>query len=259
MNEARTSLAVWKFSSCDGCQLAPLDCEEDLLRLARRFEIAYFLEASRATRPGPYDISLVEGSIATSEDAERIRRIRGESRSLVSIGACAISGGIQGLRNDRDFAALAGSVYPHPQHLTVAANSEPIAAHVKVDYELRGCPIDRAQLLETIVALAEHRRPAIPTVSVCAECKAAQTVCVAVAGDAPCFGPVTHAGCGALCPRYGRGCYGCFGLQEAPNLPSMSAQLLARGVAPQDLAAVYASFNAAVPALREEARLHERH
>jgi coenzyme F420-reducing hydrogenase gamma subunit len=235
-----------------------LDCEEDLLRLAGRFEIAYFLEASRSTRPGPYDISLVEGSIATVEDVERLRRIREDSRLVVAIGACALAGGIQAVRNGRDLAETARAVYPRPEQLSVAAGSEPISAHVDVDYELHGCPVDREQLIETIVALSEGRRPAIPSVSVCAECKAAGAVCVAVVRDLPCLGPVTRAGCGAICPRYGRGCYGCFGLQESPNLASLSAQLKARGVPPRDLAAAYASFNAGTPALREEAAIHEQ-
>ncbi len=102
MSARRPKLAVWKFASCDGCQLSLLDCEDELLDLAGEIEIAYFLEASSATVKGPYDLSLVEGSITTPHDAERIQQVRRSSRFLVTIGACATAGGIQALRNFAD-------------------------------------------------------------------------------------------------------------------------------------------------------------
>jgi len=200
---------VWKFSSCDGCQLTLLNCEDELLSIAGAIQIASFPEASRQVMPGPYDVSLVEGSITTPADAERIREVRAASRYLVTIGACATAGGVQALRNFSE--DLAPIVYARPEYIDSLRTSTPIAEHVPVDFELQGCPIDRRQLLEVIGALLAGRRPKIGNHSVCMECKRAGRVCVLVAHGTPCKGPVTQAGCGALCPSVGRGCYGCFG------------------------------------------------
>ena len=207
---ARPTLAVWKFASCDGCQLSLLDLEDELLALGDRLQIAYFLEASSARVEGPYDVSLVEGSITTAHDAERIRDVRASSRTLITIGACATAGGIQALRNFADVDAFTQIVYASPDYISTLATSTPISAHVPVDFELNGCPINKRQLLEVISAHLNRRRPRVRAHSVCVECKRRGTVCVMVAHGTPCLGPVTHAGCGALCPAYNRGCYGCY-------------------------------------------------
>ena len=214
---ALPKLAVWKFASCDGCQLSLLDCEDEILSLAGEIEIAYFLEARRATVEGPYDVSLVEGSITTAHDAERIREVRAVSKRLVTIGACATAGGIQALRNFADAEEFVSAVYATPSYISTLETSTPISGHVPVDYELQGCPINKQQLLEVLGAFLVGRRPEIPGSSVCMECKRAGNVCVMVAHGTPCLGPVTHAGCGALCPSYDRGCYGCYGPMETPE------------------------------------------
>jgi len=203
------TLAVWKFASCDGCQLTLLNCEDELLAIAGAVQIASFTEASREVVPGPYDVSIVEGSITTPSDAARIREVREKSRFLITIGACATAGGVQALRNFGD--DLAPVVYASPQYIDSLRTSTPIAEHVRVDFELRGCPIDKRQLIEVIAAFLAGRRPNVPAHSVCMECKRAGRVCVMVAHGTPCLGPMTQAGCGALCPSVGRGCYGCFG------------------------------------------------
>ena len=252
--DSKPKLAVWKFASCDGCQLSLLDCEDELLALAGTIEIAYFLEATRATVEGPYDVSLVEGSITTPHDAERIQKVRAVSKKLVTIGACATAGGIQALRNFADVTEFTRQVYASPEYISTLETSTPISAHVPVDYELHGCPINKAQLLEVLTAFLHGRRPGIPSTSVCTECKRRGTVCVTVAHGTPCLGPVTHAGCGALCPAYDRGCYGCFGPMEAPNTVSLSAP--AAGCSAWTSAASSGSsrtFNADAPAFREAA------
>jgi coenzyme F420-reducing hydrogenase gamma subunit len=250
----RPTLAVWKFASCDGCQLTLLDCEDELLDLSAAVTIAHFLEASSAVQPGPYDISLVEGSVSTPQDAKRIRDIRAQSRRLVTIGACATAGGIQALRNFGDVAEFASVVYASPQYIDTLATSTPISAHVPVDFELRGCPIDRRQLLEVITALLAGRKPAIPDTSVCTECKRRGLTCVMVAHGTPCLGPVTHAGCGALCPAHSRGCYGCFGPMTGANVPALAVQLRASGMSEGAMGRVFATFNAAAPGFAEGTR-----
>ena len=251
-------LAVWKFASCDGCQLSLLDLEDELLALADEIEIAYFVEARRETASGPYDLSLVEGSVTTPEDAERIRTVRAQSRRLVTIGACATSGGIQALRNFADVEDFLSVVYASPEYVSTLATSTPIADHVHVDFELHGCPIDKRQLLEVISAFLHERRPAIPSSSVCLECKRRGNVCIMVARGTPCLGPVTHAGCGALCPAYDRGCYGCYGPMETPNAAALSGWLGGLGAEDADLVRLYRTFNANAPPFREESEAQER-
>lgn len=253
----KPKLAVWKFSSCDGCQLSLLDCEDELLAVAGAVDIAYFPEASRAMVKGPYDLSLVEGSIATPHDEERIRRVRRASRFLVTIGACATAGGIQALRNFKDVNQLISIVYATPSYIDTLATSTPISDHVTVDFELRGCPINKMQLVEVLSAYLQGRKPNTPAHSVCMECKAYGTVCVMVAHGTPCLGPVTHAGCGALCPAYARGCYGCFGPKESPNTASVSAQWIKLGASREDVARVFRGINAYAEPFRKESEAHE--
>ena len=254
----RPKLAVWKFASCDGCQLSLLDCEDELLTVADQVEIAYFMEASRATVAGPYDLSLVEGSITTAHDAERIREVRQQSKRLVTIGACATAGGIQALRNFQDVRAFTEIVYARPGYISTLAQSTPIGQHVLVDFELRGCPIDKHQLLEVIAAFIQRRRPVIRTDSVCTECKRRGTVCVMVADGTPCLGPVTQAGCGAICPSFDRGCYGCFGPTESPNTAALAAWWRRLGASDTDILRAYRNFNAWASPFREESEAHER-
>lgn len=252
----KPSLAVWKFASCDGCQLTVLNLEDELLALAATVRIAYFAEATSTALKGPYDVSLVDGSISTPADAERIREVRRVSRYMVSIGACATAGGIQALRNFRDVREFLSTVYAKPEYIETLATSTAIGDHVPVDFELRGCPIDKQQLLEVLSAFLNGRRPNIPAHSVCVECKLRGNVCVMVTGT-PCLGPVTHAGCGALCPTYHRGCYGCFGPMEAPNTPSLARAFQAAGRSETELVRSFRNFNANAPAFREESERHE--
>ncbi len=251
----RPRLAVWKFASCDGCQLSLLDCEDELLTLAGAIQIANFPEASSAIEDGPYDLSLVEGSITTAHDAERIRKVRKQSKHLVTIGACATAGGIQALRNFADVKEYIAAVYASPQYISTLKTSTPISAHVAVDFELRGCPINKMQLIEVISAFLAGRKPAVPAHSVCVECKQRGTVCVMVQGT-PCLGPVTHAGCGAICPSYRRGCYGCYGPMETPNTPALAREWQALGATRRDIQRAFRTFNAASEQFRRESEAH---
>lgn len=254
----RPTVAVWKFASCDGCQLSLLSAGDELLTIAEEVHIAYFLEATREVVEGPYDVSLVEGSISTPDDVERIRHVREISTHLITIGACATAGGIQALRNFADLDAFRSTVYAQPGYIASLADSTAVAEHVTVDLQLRGCPIETAQLVEVISALLAGRKPLTPTHSVCVDCKLRGNVCVAVADGTPCLGPVTQAGCGARCPAFDRGCYGCFGPMDSPNAASLSRWLEDRlGVGHPELLRLFRTFNADAPAFRSESRRHE--
>jgi sulfhydrogenase subunit delta len=247
----KSKLAVFKFASCDGCQLSLLSIEDELLALAEAIEIAYFLEARSAQLEGPYDLGLVEGSITTAHDVERIREIRQQCRFLVTIGACATSGGIQALKNWADVDTFIQQVYAHPDYIRTLATSTGIADHVPVDFELRGCPIDKQQLLQLVTSVLMGKKPAVPRYSVCVECKQRLTVCVAVARGISCIGPVTQAGCGAICPAFDRECFGCFGPKERPNVASLVNHYESTGHTQQQLMRLLRNFNANAPEFRE--------
>ncbi len=250
-------LAVWKFASCDGCQLSILDCEDELLSVVGEIQIAYFPEATRAVTKGSYDVSLVEGSITTPHDAERIHQVRRASKFLVTIGACATAGGIQALRNFKNVKEFTSIVYANPQYIETLNKSTAIVDHVPVDFELRGCPVNKYQLLEVLSAFLNGRKPNVQPHSVCTECKRLGTPCVMVANGTPCLGPVTHAGCGALCPSYQRGCFGCFGPKETPNTNSLSERVAHLGMKDPEIMRAFRTFNAYAEAFRKESEAHE--
>jgi len=227
---SKPRLAVHKFSSCDGCQLTFLDLERELLLLAQQVEIAYFAEASSDYQPGPYDVSFVEGSVTTEHEIERLQAIRQDSRYVVSLGVCASHGGIQGLRHYGRIEEMVAAAYPQPDLISTLPESYPFSRFIRVDFALQGCPINRFQLLDTTLSILRGKRPYIPTESVCLECKRKGNICVLVAKNIPCLGPVTHTGCGALCPSYDRGCYGCFGPMDDPHPESLGSEFERRGL-----------------------------
>lgn len=253
----KLKLAVWKFSSCDGCQLSILDCEDELLAITDQIEIANFLEASSRVLKGPYDISLVEGSITTSHEAERIHSIRRQSKLLITIGACATAGGIQALKNFKDVKEFISIVYPTPEYIETLSKSTPISDHVTVDLELRGCPISKQQLIDLISSVLHNKKPNISTSSVCLECKRLGIVCGLIAFGPPCLGPVTQAGCNALCPSYHRGCFACFGPKETSNTASLSKWWQDIGMSEKELVRLFRSFNAGANVFRKESEAHE--
>jgi coenzyme F420-reducing hydrogenase gamma subunit len=255
----KPKLAVFKFASCDGCQLSLLDAEDELLLLANAVEIAYFLEARTQEIAGPYDIGLVEGSVTTPHDAERIRQIRKQCQTLVTIGACATAGGIQALRNWAKVDEFLSAVYASPEFISTLATSTPISDHVMVDFELRGCPINKRQLVDLLLALLQGVRPRVPRHSVCMECKRRRTVCVAVAQGIACLGPVTQAGCGAICPSFNRECFGCYGPKEQPNLVSLTGRYAKAGGDPGHLLRLTRNFNGYAPEFRDASAALEQH
>lgn len=251
-------LGVFKFASCDGCQLSLLDAEDQLLAVAGAVEIVYFLEATSRIEPGPYDVALVEGSITTPHDADRIRQVRADSRMLITIGACATSGGIQALRNWGDIEEFTRAVYASPEYIQTLSTSSPISDHVKVDFELRGCPINRFQLIDVLAACLHGRSPRVPRHAVCLDCKRRGTVCVTVVQGIPCLGPVTQSGCGAICPAYDRGCYGCYGPALQPNAAALTDHLVASGSMPNHLVPLLRNFNCYAPEFRDESNRWDR-
>ena len=255
---SKPKLAIWKFTSCDGCQLTVLDCEEAFIDLIDSFDVALFLEARRDFEPGPYDVSLVEGSVSTPAEIERIKGIRDQTRFLIPFGVCATWGGIQALRNWGNAEQMKADVYPRPQDVESLPTSTPIWAHVKIDYELQGCPPDRGQLIDILGQILMGKEPRLATNSVCMECKRRGNICVLVAQNMTCLGPVTHDGCGALCPTYNTGCYGCFGPMDDPKPERFARELEVRGMRPPEIVREFMRITSYAEGYRKGAELYER-
>ena len=249
--DRKPRVAVHKFSSCDGCQLAFLNLGEELLALAEQVELVHFAEAGPVDPEAEVDIAFVEGSVSTPEEVERITRVRRHSRFLITMGACATAGGIQALRNFADGAAWLEAVYARPEYIRSLATVTPIARHVKVDWELWGCPVSGRQVLAALRALLFGVQPREEADKLCLACKRSQAVCVLVSRGEPCLGPVTRTGCGALCPQFGRGCYGCYGPAETPNTRAHSRCLAGLGLLPEDIRRRYHFINSQAPAFLE--------
>ncbi len=244
-------VAVHKFSSCDGCQLAFLNMGEGLLQLAELVDIVHFAEAGPVDPEATVDIAFVEGSVSTPDEAERIQRVRGNSRYLITIGACATAGGLQALRNGANAVEWVSHVYAQPAFIELLATSTPIARHVKVDLELWGCPVNSRQVIAAVRALLFGVAPVDHADKVCLECKRHQAVCVLVARGVPCMGPVTRTGCGALCPTFGRDCYACYGPAENPNTGALARRFTGLGLMPEAVARRFRFINNAAPAFAE--------
>lgn len=241
-------LAVHKFTSCDGCQLAFLNAGAALLVLSEFVEIVHFAEAGAVDLVAKVDIAFVEGSISTPDEILRIKKIRENSKYIITIGACATAGGIQALRNAVDYKEWMKSIYAAPEHIKSLATSTAISHHIKVDCELWGCPVNTHQVLDAIRSLLSNATPRIKRDSICIECKRKGIVCVLVAKNQPCMGPVTQTGCGALCPAVGRACYACYGPKETSNTSSLGNWFEYLGLSKQSIAQQFLHINNQAPA-----------
>lgn len=244
-------LAVYKFTSCDGCQLAFLNSGADLLTLSDLVDIVHFAEAGMLEPETSVDIAFVEGSISTPDEIKRIQKIRENTTYLITIGACATNGGIQALRNAANHNDWMASIYATPNTIQTLATSTAIAAHVRVDWELWGCPVNTQQVLETVRSLLLGATPKINRDAVCLECKRKAEVCVVVTKKEPCMGPVTQTGCGALCPGVGRGCYACYGPSENPNTPALGALFKREGQSHDAIAHQFLHINNQAPVFNQ--------
>lgn len=239
----KAKVAVHKFSSCDGCQLAFINSISSVLKLIDYIDIVHFAEAGPYNPDVDVDIAFVEGSVATEEDIERIKDVRQKSKLLVSIGACATTGGLQALRNINDHQGWRNAIYAKPEFINDLEKTTPIAEYVRVDHELWGCPVDSKQLFKSVQYWLLNTKPDIEYDSVCTECKRKQNTCVMVTNNQACMGPVTRAGCNALCPSHHRGCYGCYGPADFNNTESLAQQFSAMGINNSDIANQFLGIN----------------
>lgn len=244
-------IAVHKFTSCDGCQLAFLNAGEALLTLSELVDMVHFAEAGALDVDAKVDIAFVEGSISTPHEEERIKKIRANSQFIITIGSCATTGGIQALRNSADSAQWMASVYASPEYIETLSTSTAISHHVRVDWELWGCPVNGTQVLDAIRFLLSNATPRIKRDSECMECKRKGNVCVLVTKKQPCMGPVTQTGCGSLCPSVGRGCYACYGPKENANPRSLGSWFESLGLSKEAIAKQFLHINNQAPAFNK--------
>jgi coenzyme F420-reducing hydrogenase gamma subunit len=248
----KPKLAVHKFTSCDGCQLAFLNAGEALLALSDIVDIIHFVEAGEINLETPIDISFIEGSVSTPEEIERVKKIRERSKYVIAFGACATAGGVQALRNFANHKEWMASIYAKPQYIKSLDTSTPASAHIRVDTEIWGCPPNTKQVLDAIKSLLLRSTPRIKREKVCMECKRKNYVCVLVAKKQACMGPVTQTGCGVLCPGITRPCYACYGPSEVPNTKSLGNWFIDKlNIAPEKNAQQFLHLNNQAPAFKE--------
>jgi sulfhydrogenase subunit delta len=226
----RPRAAFFSFGSCEGCQLQVLSSEDVLLDLLAAVEVVNFREAMDDRRDD-YEVAFVEGSLVRPEDVEELQRIRKRARILVALGACACLGGVNAIRNRRSVTELAREVYGGRQDgvFKTLSDASPLASVVQVDYEIRGCPIDRGEFLEAVRSLVAGTVPVTPPHAVCVECTLRGTPCLLERGI-PCLGAVARAGCGAPCPAYGAPCEACRGFHDVPNFEALGEAFARRGL-----------------------------
>ncbi len=245
-------IGVFKFTSCDGCQISFFDIYETISNLEEKISIRYFIEGQDKNVFEDFDISFIEGSISTPEEEEKVKEIRNISKYVITIGACSSSGGIQSVRNFLDYKQIAHSVYPEPELIKSLEKSRPVSDYIDVDIEIRGCPIEKESILEVIYSVMLGKKPYNPEYPVCMECKRKGNPCVVIFGK-PCLGSITSAGCKAICPSYNRGCYGCFGPVKNPQIEAVEEIFLHLGLDKEEFKeCLLMGFNAYHPYLREK-------
>ena len=248
----KPSVAVFKFSSDAGCQLEILNLENNLLDILELVDFTYFPMASRYYGPGPYDIGFVEGAVTSPEEIARIKHVRAQCKILVALGSCACFGGLPSIKNSLSQREVEEKVYPDTSVIH-SIKAMGIDQYVKVDAYLKGCPIDKNELVELIKGILLDIKPYLRPHSVCIECKLRENPCMFLGDGRVCMGPVTSAGCGAVCPSKNRPCEGCRGPANDPNASSLARTLLEYGLSPREVELKFRKYAGETPPFREGA------
>lgn len=238
----KPKVAFFDFTSCEGCQLTVVDSLQTHLDLLSAVEIVQFREAM-SERGEDYAVAFVEGSITRESDEARLKQIREQAALVVALGACAHLGGVNAIKNLAPLDDVRQYVYGDKYEWFPTYAARPISAVVKVDAVIPGCPIDREEFIAVVKAVLHGKKLPVPDYPLCVECKLKENVCMYDKGGV-CAGPVTRAGCGAICPTYGDGCEGCRGMISNPNRDSMQTVMAAHGLTMDDVMARMTMFNA---------------
>lgn len=237
---AKPTVGIFSLTSCSGCQLEILNNEDILLDMANHIKIIHFPIVQENNNQGPYDISFVEGSITNNEQIEKIKHIREKSKFLVAIGACAVNGGVQSIRRFMEQKEADKIVYKdNPPVESIEPAS--IDKHVKVDYNIRGCPINKEEFVYVLKELLIGKTPKESIYPVCIECREKENECLLQNGKF-CMGPITYGGCGALCPSDSMICNGCRGPIDDATMLSEIEQLEKDGIKDDELHRLFTIF-----------------
>ena len=249
---AKPKVAFFDFTGCEGCQLTVIDALQEYPELFEVVEIVEFREAM-SEKSDRYYIAFVEGSCARERDEARLRDIRDQAAIVVALGACAHLGGINAIRNLHNLQEARQIVYGDKGDLFEAYRVRPISEVIRVDAVIPGCPIDRYEFVQVVRTLLQGRQPKLPLYPVCIECKLSENICLYDRGEV-CLGPITRAGCHAICPANGVGCDGCRGLIPFPTIDSLRDVLVERGLSDAEIEAKFSMFltNQIALAEREE-------
>lgn len=241
----KPKVAFFDFASCEGCQLQVVNLEEKILDLIEVVEVVSFREAMKE-HSDEYDIAFIEGSIMRPMDEERLKKIRKNAKILVALGACACIGGINRLRNEWPVEEVKKEVYGDANiegnKFFDAFPTKAVDEVVDVDFYIPGCPINKVEFAKVVSHLAIGKTPRLPTYPVCVECKKNENICVFELGKF-CMGPITRAGCNAICPTYGDGCEGCRGYLDDPKMQQQKDVLRKYGVKFDDMMKRFNMFN----------------
>ncbi len=247
---SKLKVAILGLTSCGGCQLEILNLEPVLLDLVEVFELVYFPEAQSENIEGPYDVAFVEGSISIKEEIKRIKNIRKEAKFVVALGSCACYGGVQAIRNFGDVEEARKQVYDDDGSHIDALPAIGLDEHVNVDYYMRGCPVDRSEIIDVLSSLLIGKTPEPKHYSVCVECKLAEYVCLLTEGKL-CMGPVTNAGCKARCLAFSVPCDGCRGPYDQANLESFIEILKEKKISSEDILRKFRMYTSWAPPYRK--------
>ena len=239
----KPKVAFFDFTSCEGCQLTVIDALQTHLGLLDLIEIVEFREAM-SERSGDYQVAFIEGSCTRASDEERLHNIRKQAALVVALGACAHLGGVNAMKNRWPVEDVQTYVYgENGKEYYESYEARPISAVIDVDVAVPGCPIDRTEFVHIVQQVLLGCNPKLPDYSLCVECKLSENACLNKLGK-PCLGPITRAGCHALCTTYGDGCEGCRGFAPEANLDYMRQILEEQQMSSEAIDAKFTMFNA---------------
>jgi coenzyme F420-reducing hydrogenase gamma subunit len=242
MNNEKPRIGVFKYSCCAGCEFQLIYFQQYVLETLGAVKIDYCrMLQSGGIEEGPFDVALVEGAITEQWQADQVKKIRAVSKYVIPIGSCAVCGGVPAIKNIAEEFEAEQRVYSDlsPIH---SVKAYPIDQYVKVDGYIKGCPMGVRDLTELVISLLLGKKPDFLEFCVCVECKLKNNICVLVAYDEPCMGPVVNAGCGALCPSHNRACYGCWGPMKDANAKALADHFEKMGLSRQEIIGRFTEF-----------------
>jgi coenzyme F420-reducing hydrogenase gamma subunit len=239
-SNGKPKIAFFDFTSCEGCQLTVVDSLQTHPELLQVVDIVQFREAM-TEKSEDYLVAFIEGSCTRESDEARLKQIRERAGLVVALGACAHLTGVNALKYLHPLDEVRRYVYGDHADWYETYDARPIEAVIPVDFAIPGCPIDRDEFIAVVKALLLGKKPPIPDYPLCVECKLRENVCLFFQGKV-CMGPVTRAGCKAICPTYGQSCEACRGFITNPNDSSMRHVLEENGLTVEGITSMYTMF-----------------